>query len=355
MFKKNPEVLKYFNPNNQRTGRQQNALTSSIVQSVGHLKDLQTIAPAFHAIAHKHCALGIQPEDYKIVHDNFLEATAEVLGDAVTPDVAGAWSDVLMLLAGDLIGREQKLYDEAASKIGGWYGIKDFIVTNVEQECPEVKSLYLKPADGSALPEFEAGQYVTVCNNPTEQPYCAPRHYTISHADTLRITPKLHTGSATVPAGVMSSFLHSRQAGDLLQLRPPFGEFDRVGIEPTHAEVYVAGGIGVTTCASMAARALKENKETILFHFSDENHHPLINELESGDKKASVHRGDQKLLSKLSSTLKSNGIDLKQSSFFVCGPPEMMKATLNHLVENGVDKKNIRFESFGPRDSSLYE
>ena len=119
-----------------------------------------------------------------------------------------------------------------------------------------MKSLYLKPADGSALPEFEAGQYVTVCNNPTDQPYCAPRHYTISHADTLRITPKLHTGSATVPAGVMSSFLHSRQAGDVLQLRPPFGEFDRTGIEPTHAEVYVAGGIGVTTCASMAARGI---------------------------------------------------------------------------------------------------
>ena len=54
-----------------------------------------------------------------------------MLGDAVTPDVAGAWSDVLMLLAGDLIGREQKLYDEAASKVGGWYGIKDFLVTNV--------------------------------------------------------------------------------------------------------------------------------------------------------------------------------------------------------------------------------
>ncbi len=40
-------------------------------------------------IAYKHISLGIRPEQYTIVGHHLLAAVAEVLGDAVTPEVAG--------------------------------------------------------------------------------------------------------------------------------------------------------------------------------------------------------------------------------------------------------------------------
>ncbi len=42
----------------------------------------------------------------------FLKATAKVLGDAVTPAVADAWSGVLLHVAGFVIQKEKELYLE---------------------------------------------------------------------------------------------------------------------------------------------------------------------------------------------------------------------------------------------------
>jgi nitric oxide dioxygenase len=53
------------------------------------------------------------------------------LGDAVTPEVAAAWSEVLMLLATELIGREEALYERAENRVGGWRDIKEFVITKV--------------------------------------------------------------------------------------------------------------------------------------------------------------------------------------------------------------------------------
>ena len=65
-----------------------------MLAAVDHLANLDAISSSLDLIAQKHCALGVQASHYKIVHDNFLAATAKVLGDAITPDVAEAWSQV---------------------------------------------------------------------------------------------------------------------------------------------------------------------------------------------------------------------------------------------------------------------
>ncbi len=64
-------------------------------------------------IAYKHISLGIPPEQYTIVGHHLLAAVAEVLGDAVTPEVADAWGEVYWLFATQLIAEEARLYQQA--------------------------------------------------------------------------------------------------------------------------------------------------------------------------------------------------------------------------------------------------
>jgi hemoglobin-like flavoprotein len=88
MFAGNPEVLAYFNQAHQHDGAQQRALADAVCAYFANIDNLGAIGPAVELIAHKHCALGIQPEQYPIVGKHLLDAIGEVLGDAVTPEIA---------------------------------------------------------------------------------------------------------------------------------------------------------------------------------------------------------------------------------------------------------------------------
>ena len=74
-----------------------------------------------------------------------MESVGEILGDAVTAEVAGAWSEALMALANLLISLEGKLYKEAAEK--QWTGPRDFVVTDIIEETADIKSFRMVPAD----------------------------------------------------------------------------------------------------------------------------------------------------------------------------------------------------------------
>jgi len=115
MFAAHPELLRIFNQGNQATGEQSKALAGSVVAYAVQLIDPE--APSFdhvmRRIAFKHVSLGIRPEQYTIVGEHLLASVAEVLGDAVTPEIAAAWSEVYWLFALQLVAEEARLYQQA--------------------------------------------------------------------------------------------------------------------------------------------------------------------------------------------------------------------------------------------------
>ena len=115
MFAEHPELLRVFNLANQATGEQSRALAASVVAYAVQLIDPS--APSFDhvltRIAHKHVSLGIRPEQYTTVGHHLLAAIGEVLGSAVTPAVADAWSEVYWLFATQLVAQEARLYARA--------------------------------------------------------------------------------------------------------------------------------------------------------------------------------------------------------------------------------------------------
>src|SRR3954468_25046568 len=113
LFDSHPGLLDgTFNRGNQAEGTQQVALAGSVAVFASALvKEPEQVPEHLLArIAHKHASLGIAPAQYDVVHDNLFWAIVDVLGEAVTPEVAAAWDEVYWLMAYALVNQERGLY-----------------------------------------------------------------------------------------------------------------------------------------------------------------------------------------------------------------------------------------------------
>ena len=118
MFAARPELLDgLFSRSNQKNGTQQQALAGSIAAFATHLVNNPGTLPeaVLSRIAHKHTSLGIVEEQYAIVYEHLFAAIVEDLGEAVTPEVAEAWSEVYWLMADALVKIEKGLYKQQAN------------------------------------------------------------------------------------------------------------------------------------------------------------------------------------------------------------------------------------------------
>src|SRR5215211_7012424 len=248
MFAAHPELLHVFNQGNQATGEQSKALAGSVVAYAVQLIDPE--APSFdhvmRRIAYKHFSLGIRPEQYTIVGEHLLASVGEVLGDAVTPEIAAAWSEVYWLFALQLVAEEARLYQEANVDLS--QPTRPYRVVRRIEETADVISLVLEPADGGALPAIAPGQYVSVFVDLPDGDR-QPRQYTVSSTAVrtrLQITVRRVRGVNGAPDGRVSSYLHDQiEIGDQLDVSAPAGDFV---LTPTDSPLLLASaGAGITT------------------------------------------------------------------------------------------------------------
>jgi len=94
-------------------------------------------------------------------------------------------------------------------------------------ETGDVVSLHLVPEDGSEVPDFLPGQYVTVVVDLPDGRR-QPRQYSLSNAPGqgfLRLTLRAVRGEGGAPDGAVSTYLQAQVAeGDVLQVSQPFGD-----------------------------------------------------------------------------------------------------------------------------------
>lgn len=361
MFKKNPETLAFFNKSNQRRGRQQEALAGSVVAAVQHLSHLEDIAKPLIHIGHKHAALGVLPEHYQIVHDRFLDATASVLGDAVTPEVADAWSGVLNHVAEACIGIEEQIYENSAARAGHWDGRKGaqpFVVDRIVEEAEDTRSLYLRPANGNIPPEFDAGQYITVClPSPSEEPV-AGRHYTLSHPEAvdgcLRITVRLQASTDGAPEGFASNWLNDATTGTVVDVRPPFGLPVLETPQQGSSHIFITGGSGVTVASGVLPASKQAGAKTAHLHVDvSPAHEPLADELAKWTDLKLQHYDNQDPAQYVDFGAKLDemfaaGFNTQGSKATLCGPPDFMRSAYQALKAKGMAADDIHVSAFGP-------
>ena len=115
LFEAHPELERdLFNRGNQAVGAQQRSLAASIAMYATAVVDDRVSARSMlERVANKHASLGVAPDQYPVVYEHLFGAIAQVLGDAVTPAVAEAWTALYWQLADELITLEKGLYAAA--------------------------------------------------------------------------------------------------------------------------------------------------------------------------------------------------------------------------------------------------
>ena len=360
MFAERPELLRVFNMGNQATGEQSRALAASVVAYAVQLID--PAAPSFaHVmtrIAHKHVSLGVRPEQYTIVGHHLLAAVAEVLGDAVTPPVAEAWSEVYWLFATQLIAEEARLY--AGAGVDPATPTRPFRVVRRIEETDDVVSLVLEPADDAPVPDIAPGQYVSLfVDLPGGDRQ--PRQYTVSSTAVgtrLMVTVRKVRGADGAPDGRVSSFLHDQTAvGDVVDVSAPAG--DLVVPSSDSPLLLATAGAGITTVLPIvehiartqpqrpvivahADRTSKDHalRETVLHagrQLDDFTRYTWYETVEADDHRSRTGFMD------LSEIPLPAGLHV-----FTCGPLPFMRQVRSTLLARQIPADHIRYEVFGP-------
>ncbi|MEX2982539.1 globin domain-containing protein [Streptomyces sp. C36] len=357
LFAAHPELLRdLFNRGNQADGSQQRALAGAVAAFATALVEHPDVRPdaMLSRIAHKHASLGVSREQYAVVQRHLFAAIAEVLGDAVTPEVAAAWDEVYWLMAHALIAIEARLYEQAGVLLGATW--RPYRVVARHQETSEVTTFLVRPQDGRPLPAARPGQYVSV---QVALPDGARqiRQYSLSGhpEDALQFSVKRVAGT---PAGEVSNHLHDHVAvGDPLTLSHPFGD---VTLDDGDAPLLLASaGIGCTPMIGMLSHlaATGATRRVIAVHADrGESTHAFRTNLEQLTAKlpdATAHvwyehpeaprPADRTGLADLSL------LDIPAgTTAYLCGPVPFLKAARAQLLAAGVAPARIHYEVFGP-------
>lgn len=360
MFAEHPELLRVFNQGNQATGEQSRALAASVVAYAVHL--INPDAPSFdhvlRRIAYKHISLGIRPEQYTIVGRNLMAAIGEVLGAAVTTEIAAAWDEVYWLFAAQLIAEEARLYAEQG--IDPRQPMRPYKLIRTIEETADVASFVLEPADGEPVPETAPGQYVSVFVDLPDGRRQG-RQYTVSSTalgTRLQITVRRVKGVDGAPDGEVSGFLHDvLEVGDLVDVSAPAGDF--VVTDSDSPLLLASAGAGITTVLPIVEHVAKTQPErTVIVAHADRTaaDHAL--------RETVKHVG--RLLDDFTSytwyetvgsddtTSRAGLMDLSEIDLpadvqvFTCGPLPFMRHVRQSLVARGIPAERIRYEVFGP-------
>lgn len=373
LFDNNPELIRdLFNRGNQKQGAQQRALAASIATFATHLVEGKSPVDLLSRIGHKHASLGIREDQYQVVHDNLFAAIVEVLGDAITPEIAAAWDEVYWILAETLIGFEKALYADAGVEPGEVFRTARVVAR--EDVTSDVAVFTLRAVDGSALPESRPGQYITV-GAKLDDGARQLRQYSLmgvpgeDDGGTWRIGVR-RVDEGDVPAGEVSSWLHANvTAGSEIEVTLPFGDLTLASAGLTIGNLGVpvvlcSAGIGITPMLGLLnelSATQFSRPVTILHADRAPSEHVLSSEVagaadvlsdstvhswyevgaDSAEGPGAVHSGRMEL---------DSAIIPPEAHVFLCGGTGFLEAQRATLSALGVSEDRIHAELFAPND-----
>jgi phenol hydroxylase P5 protein len=233
--------------------------------------------------------------------------------------------------------------------------VQDFTatVTRIVDLSPSIKGVTL------ALPEpmeFQAGQYVNVSVPGVE----GTRAFSIANPPSDNSNIELHIRK--VPGGAATSYIHERlTVGQKLDLSGPYGQFF-VRKSDQQGAIFIAGGSGLSSPQSMiidlleqgdqrpmvlfqGARNLAELYNREMFESLANTHDnftyvPALNEPKESDNWQGfvgfVHQAAQHYFDDRFSGNKA----------YLCGPPPMIDAAINALMQGRLFERDIHMERF---------
>lgn len=368
MFVEHPELLDIFNKTNQKLGRQQTALATTVLAAAKHLEHLEVLLPQVTEISHKHRALQILPEHYPIVGKHLIGAIKQVLGEAANDDIIDAWTEAYDEIAGVFIQLEEEMYKQEM-----WQGFAPFRVIEKSAAATDIAAFTVVPVNENKNNDqainknidlskltLTAGQYITVKTDPKNSDHLALRHYSLNSASTEKgIQFAVKRDNRDGHSGLVSNYLHDElQVGETIMLSAPAGDFalDKALIHQNDIPlVLISAGVGITPILAMLEAQVTANPQRpIIWAYAcqNEQHHGFkervshLLESASTVKKSIFYFEQGQLLNEAWLANLSRPADI-----YVCGSMPFMESMIGGLASLEHNADNIHYEPFGPKMS----
>ncbi len=221
-------------------------------------------------------------------------------------------------------------------------------IASVDAPTSLIKSFTLEADDGALLPGFEPGAHIQVEIPAADGGAAQWRSYSLINTD-----PQIDTrvGVRAYRLGIRredegrgcSRFMHTLQPGATVTVRAPVNHFP---LAAPPSLILIAGGIGITPMAAMAAQLSAESRDYTL-HFSGRMRDalPFVEELRAFAGERLVLHADDDAATRLSIDALLDDAKLNQP-IYVCGPAGMIDAVLAAARQRGWHECDLHYELF---------
>jgi ferredoxin-NADP reductase/MOSC domain-containing protein YiiM len=254
---------------------------------------------------------------------------------------------------------------------GSWTGDWSLVVTGRRTHGSDVVSIDLAAGDGRRLPDFQAGQFLTLSLEIPGMERPVVRTYTVAGRSADGAGYRLGVrrerppdGDSDLPPGVASGYLHdSALVGTRLNARAPRGRFVlRSGDRPV---VLASAGIGITPMLAMLEELVRAGtRREVHFVHGARSSRELAFGREVRALVATSPRVHSHLLFSRPQPHDQLGRDYDRAGrltvdvledlvpgldgdFYVCGPVPFMADVVSGLLAVGVPEEQVRHEFFG--------
>ncbi len=233
-----------------------------------------------------------------------------------------------------------------------------YIVIDVKQEIQGVWTVKFAPPKGSSIFHYLPGQFHFVTFHRGKGLPEEEHHWTISSSPTEQ-----GFISSTIKAlGDFTATIGQTNPGDTATVHGAFGRFSYLFYPKEKDFVFIAAGIGITPFMSML-KSMQDSQSTypVLLFYANKNEEGILfhKELEEIEKKGYPKLKIVHILSEPSTFWKGEKghldqqkierfclQNLKDKSFYICGPQGLIDTTYKSLIEMKFKPKNIHTELF---------
>jgi ferredoxin-NADP reductase len=235
---------------------------------------------------------------------------------------------------------------------------RPYEVIDVVEEADQVWTVKMAPPNGEKVFDYRPGQFqfITFLRDPSLP--VEEHHWTISSSP----TEQGYVTSTIKNLGDFTSTIGRTRQGDQAVIHAPFGRYSYTFHPEEKDLVFIVGGIGITpvmsmlrhmadTAADINALLLYANptEESIVFREDlsriESLGQPRLKVVHVLSQPPEGWAGESGLVDGAMIKRHAGG-DLKGKTFYLCGPPGLITASINNLHELGVGDDQIRVEIF---------
>lgn len=330
---------------------QRDKLVGALGQVVSRVDDLAAVVPTLEQLGRDHRKFGVVREHYPAVGEALLATLEHFSGPEWTFELANDWAEAYRIVSDVMIQAA-----EAASGQPPWW---DLTVAAVERRTLGVAVLTVEPH--APIP-FVGGQSIAV-EVPTR-----PRLWRYYSPATLPGPDgrfELHV--RLVPGGPVSTALvQGTQPGDVLRVGAPVG--NRLTLSPDSRRdlVMMAGGTGLAPMKALVQQLHAEGQRRRVHLFWGTRFHRELYDLPAMHRMAESIDwlrlvpcvSDEPMVGSQVQTGPVVDVAMRHGPWpdhdvYICGSPEMVRATLDAVRQTGTPRHLVHVEQFGSEETAI--